>query len=125
MPEPPRPEKNKTQGRRGPGASRQFLALRRKVLQNYGYQCRVEGCKAAPAHSASKVHKIGGGYHAGSIDQYIALCPEHHREVERQVSRGLHRPREQDATALAADGATITIWRRKRTRERERGAPAL
>jgi hypothetical protein len=32
-----------------------------------------------------EVHKIGGGYHAGSTDQYVTLCPEHHREVEQHA----------------------------------------
>jgi hypothetical protein len=67
-------------GRRGPGASKQFIALRRKVLARDNYTCRAEGCTRS---YGLEVHKIGGGYHAGTIDQYIALCPEHHRIIGR------------------------------------------
>jgi hypothetical protein len=67
-------------GRRGLGASKQFLALRRKVLARDNYTCRAEGCTRS---YGLEVHKIGGGYHAGSIDNYIVLCPEHHRIIGR------------------------------------------
>jgi hypothetical protein len=72
-------EKNLAKGRRGPGASRQVLALRRKVLARDGYRCVVTGC---PETYRLEVHKIGGGFHGGTIDSYVTLCTRHHREVE-------------------------------------------
>jgi hypothetical protein len=50
------------------------------VLARDNYTCRADGCTRS---YGLEVHKIGGGYHGGSIDQYIALCPEHHRVIQK------------------------------------------
>lgn len=43
--------------------------------------CTVEGC----THSYGlEIHKIGGGYHRGSANEYVSLCPSHHRAVQAE-----------------------------------------
>jgi 5-methylcytosine-specific restriction endonuclease McrA len=71
------------QGRRGPGSS-QWLALRREVLQRDQYTCTIEGC----THSYGlEIHRIGGGHHRGTSNEYVALCPTHHRAVQAEETQ--------------------------------------
>ena len=58
--------------------------FRKKLIDKYGHICMVPGCgykTFVDAHHITKRSKGGQHY----IDNGILLCPNHHREADREI----------------------------------------